>query len=460
MGDDASSTVGNASAALRAEFIAAATWHGDLARAEELLRRHPSLADGTDIHLAAILGDDESVRRLTSADPSLVSATAPPYGATPLVLLCLSKYLRLDPSRGDALLRAARALLDAGADANSGFTTTGAFPEHETALYGAAGVAQHEAMTRLLLERGADPNDPEVVYHSPETHDLGAMKAVVETGRLTRESLVLMLIRKHDWHDHEGVRYLLEHGAAANDTWRPGFSPLHHAIQRDNSAAIVDLLMQHGADPAMESNGVRAAALAARRGRGDLLALFARYGRSVELTGADALIAGCARGDAASVRALAARDPSLVEQVRAHGGELLAQFAGTSNAAGIALLLDLGIPVDARYSGDGYFGIPPHSTALHVAAWKAWPDAVDALLARGAAPDALDAQGNTPLMLAVRATVDSYWTERRSTRSIKALLEAGADGSRVTLPTGYPDADELLRGPAAGASPDGPRSRS
>lgn len=61
-------------------------------------------------------------------------------------------------------------MLDAGADPNSGFWNNGEF---ETALYGAAGVAHHAVMTHLLLERGADPTDVEVVYHSPETWGTG-----------------------------------------------------------------------------------------------------------------------------------------------------------------------------------------------------------------------------------------------------------------------------------------------
>jgi hypothetical protein len=31
-------------------------------------------------------------------------------------------------------------------------------------LYGAAGVAHHADMTRLLIDRGADPNDEETPY--------------------------------------------------------------------------------------------------------------------------------------------------------------------------------------------------------------------------------------------------------------------------------------------------------
>ena len=39
--------------------------------------------------------------------------------------------------------------------------------EWESVIYGAAGVAKHPELTRLLLERGADPNDEETPYHAP-----------------------------------------------------------------------------------------------------------------------------------------------------------------------------------------------------------------------------------------------------------------------------------------------------
>src|SRR5437867_2055191 len=131
----------------RTAFIEEATWHGSLERAEAILAAHPAIA-ASDIHTAAVLGDDAAVRRFIERDRSSVTATSAPYGTDPLVHLCLSKYLRLDRTRSDAFVRAATALLDAGANPNSGFWNKGEF---ETALYGAAGVAHHPAMTQLLL---------------------------------------------------------------------------------------------------------------------------------------------------------------------------------------------------------------------------------------------------------------------------------------------------------------------
>jgi ankyrin repeat protein len=105
---------------------------------------------------------------------------------------------------------------------------------------------------------------------------------------------------------------------------------------------------------------------------------------------------------------------------------LLAQFAGVGNLAGVRNLLALGVSPAALYrEGDGYYGVAKDSTALHVAAWRAWPEVVKQLIARGAPVNATDAQGRTALQLAVKACVDSYWTDRRSPDSVRALLEAG-----------------------------------
>jgi len=411
----------------RAAFIKAAIWHGTLDEAEALLARHPELRAG-DIHTAAILGDDRAVRRFLAEDPGSATAKSPPYGGDALNYLGLSKYLRLDPNRTPAFLRAATALLDAGADPNTGFWTTGQFPERETALYGAAGVAHHAELTRLLVERGADPNDGEAVYHSPETHDHAAMKVLVETGNLTAESLSMMLIRKHDWHDYEGVKYLLERGVDPNYQRERGWIAIHHAIARNNSLEIMKLLLDHGADPRVRKDGATAIERAARKGRGDLLKLFEQRGFPIELEGVDRLIAACAVDDARTVRQIREGEPQLVRELLAQGPKLLAEFAGTWNTAGVRHLLDVGVPVNARYEGDGYFDIARDSTALHVAAWNSRPDLVQLLIERGADVNAKDGTGRTPLLLARKACTDSYWTHRATPEPARLLQQAGAEG--------------------------------
>jgi ankyrin repeat protein len=427
----------------RVRFIEAAVWHGTLLAAEAMLAADATLSR-RDLHTAAIVGDEAAVRRFLSEDPSSVTRTGAPYGGDALTYLCLSRYVRLAPERGAAFVRAAHALLDAGADANAGFWVEGDRRERATALYGAAGVAHHPELTGLLLRHGADPNDEEVVYHSPEGYDNRALALVVETGKLTSANLALMLVRKADWHDIDGTRFLLGHGASPNERWgRNGLSALHHGIERDNAAEMIALMLDHGGDPLTEQEGMSAVERAARRGRGDLLALFAARGFRVHLPGAAGLIAACARDDTDAVRR-AQHVPELVHGVVAMGGELLAEFAGVGNAAGVRHLLDLGVPVHAPYVGDGYYGVAPGSTALHVAAWRLRPAVVQVLLERGAPVNARDGAGRSALQVAVKACVDSYWMERRTPETVRLLLAAGASPAGLTLPTGYDAVDGLL----------------
>lgn len=436
---------------LRIEFIRAATWHGPLKPAEAMLAEHPELRSA-DIHIAAILGDEAAVRRFIARDPASVTAKSPPWGGDPLNYLGLSKYLRLRPERTDDFVRTATALLDAGAPAHTGFWTTGQFPEFETALYGAAGVAHNEAVTRLLIERGADPNDEDAVYHTPEGDDLGALKVLVETGKVTPQNLLLMLIRKLDWHDYEGARYLLAQGIDLGGRWRRASPALHHSLERDNSLKIIELLLDHGADPNEMDDGKTAIALAARKGRGDVLEALERRGVPLEFRGVERLHAALARADAAAAHAIAKGEPALLREVLAEGGTLLSEFTLTFNNDGVRLLLELGVPATARYDGYGYFDIAHDSTALHVAAWMLNPELVQLFLDRAVHVNARDGKGRTPLMLAVKACVDSYWTERRTPEPARLLLEAGASLAGVAVPSGYDALDALLRRYEGGAT--------
>lgn len=429
---------------VRSAFINAATWHGDLTDAEELLSQYPELASG-DIFTAAILGDAESVVRFISEDKTNATLSAEPFGGNALVYLGLSKYLRLQKRPAEGFLKAAEALLDAGADPNSGFWTTGKYPEFETALYGAAGVAQHAGLTKLLVERGADVNDEEACYHSPETWENDAMKVLVESGKVTADNLCMMLVRKHDWHDYEGAKYLLEHGASPNGNSGRGWYPMHHALARINDPDMISLLLDHGADPYLVSNDLTAVARAAREGRRDVLELFSERGFSLALHGVDELICSCALGDERLAEDIAKKSPALKKELIEMGGTLLAKFSAGGNLTGVRLLLNLGAPVNAPFSeGDGYYGTPPGSLPIHVAAWHNYPPVVQLLIDNGAAVNATDANGDTPLMLSVRASTESYWTRRRSPDAVAALLKAGALADKVPFPCGYKPIDDLL----------------
>ena len=423
---------------------------GTLEHAEMILSRYPQVAT-SNIYTSAILADEAAVRGFLSRDPKSATATGGPHGWDALTHLCFSRYLRLDQQRSQAFVATARALLDAGAGANTGWYEMidhpNPRPEWESAIYGAAGIARHPGLTRLLLERGADPNDGETPYHVPETYDNTVMKILLESGKLNALSLTWMLVRKTDLHDEQGLRLLLESAADPNAIIRFGDNALHHAVRRDNSPKLIELLLDHAGDPALKNNrdGRSATAMAAHRGRGDVLALLEQRGVALDLHGVDRLIAACAMGDREAIALLAAQQPHLAKELVAQGGTLLAEFAGNGNVAGLRCLFDLGVSSSALYNeGDPYFDIAGDSTALHVAAWRAWPDTVKELIDRGTPVNALDGKGRTALFLAVKACVDSYWTARRSPDSVAALLHAGATTTGIVIPCGYKEVDDLL----------------
>jgi ankyrin repeat protein len=441
-----------------AAFIEAASvprdaWHasGTLDDAAAILARYPEVAM-SNIHTAAILGDESTVRGFLSRDAQSATAKGGPREWDALTYLCFSRYLKIDRARAEAFVRTARALLDAGASAKTGWVETIDYPNPrpvwESAIYGAAGVARHAELTRLLLEYGADPNDEETPYHAPEGYDNTVMKILLASGKLNEVSLTWMLVRKTDWHDYEGLRLVLESGGNPNAMTIFGGNALHGALRRDNRLKAIELLLDHGADPAVKEtrHGRSAVAMAARRGRGDVLRLFEKRGVALGLDGVDELLAACAKGDREGAASLAARDPQLLQELLVEGGTALAEFAGNGNVKGLRCLLDLGVSAAALYKeGDPYFDIAKDSTALHVAAWRAWPAAVKELIARGTPVNAADGKGRSALALAVKACVDSYWKDRRSPESVEALLRAGASSAGIGIPTGYEDVDALLR---------------
>ena len=71
----------------RSAFIEAAVWHGPLDKAAALLAVHPAIAHSS-IHTAAMLGDDEAVRRFLSSDPANATVKGGPRQWDALTHLC------------------------------------------------------------------------------------------------------------------------------------------------------------------------------------------------------------------------------------------------------------------------------------------------------------------------------------------------------------------------------------
>ncbi|PYU60413.1 MAG: hypothetical protein DMG56_15945, partial [Acidobacteria bacterium] len=79
---------------------------GTLEQAEAILAAYPGVST-SDIHAAAILGDDAGVLRFLALDPQNATVKGGPRGWDALTHLCFSRYLRLDRPRSDGFVRAA-----------------------------------------------------------------------------------------------------------------------------------------------------------------------------------------------------------------------------------------------------------------------------------------------------------------------------------------------------------------
>lgn len=454
----------NAEAAfLRAASVPRGDWHasGTLDTAEAVRKAHPGVETGS-IWAAAVYGDAAAVKSFLAKDAGLASERGGVYAWDALTYLCFSRYLRWlrkDETRSRGFVEAARALLEAGADVDTGwFDGIGEVtPAWESVLYGAAGIAHHAELTRLLLEFGADPNDEETAYHAAENYEQGPVRALLESGKLGDVGKTTLLVRKADWHDLEGIKLALEFGADPHrgTQWRN--TPFTWSVKRDNGIELVETMLGNLRGPLSElpeyvrESITGAAEQAVRRGRPDVLRLLDERGLMPELSGRFRLLEACARGDLKRAQAVAAQNPAALATVLARGGALLSQYAGTGCVEGMRVLMELGVDAAARnLKGDAYFEIAKGGTALHSAAWRMQHDAVRLLLERGVPVDVKDERERTALMFAVRACVDSYWKARRSPESIAMLLEAGASQEGIAVPTGYAEADALLRVHGAG----------
>jgi hypothetical protein len=273
-------------------------WHasGTLDEARAILASHPELAGAT-IYAAAVLGDDESVRRFLALDNASATAKGGPHDWDPLTYLCFSRFLRLDSTRSEAFVRTARVLLDAGARANTGFFERNHQPAPSSKRdHGAAGVAHHPSRVAARARREPNAGD---AYHVIETHDNRAMQI-----RRKRNSPPIAWRRSccgSTIGTYDGIKWLLEHGASPTPS-RVGKSPFYQAVQCDNSIEIPGCLRSRCRSDNRGGNGLAG-------GRGARAGGRRSNSRSVgfgSLRGVDRLIAACAMNDA-DIRRLSRR---------------------------------------------------------------------------------------------------------------------------------------------------------
>ncbi|MEL6211470.1 MAG: ankyrin repeat domain-containing protein, partial [Pseudomonadota bacterium] len=303
----------------------------------------------------------DHVRAVLAEDPgAAVRAVGP---RRPILHLAYSHHYRRVGTATQ--LAVAELLVAAGADVDDSYPVSPVDPHPLSALYGALGHAGNMDLAAWLLERGANPNDDESLYHSTELGHADGLRLLLRHG--ARPEGTNALLRAMDFDDVEMVTALLDHGADPNET---ELSALHQAARRMCSAPMAELLVARGTDGTGLYSGHSAYGLARMQGNHAVADVLERAGQAGELAPGEALIAAAADGPVTG-----RVDPATLTEEAKRSLTRLLRRAGT--LAHAKRLVAIGIDPD--------WTDEQNLPAIHVAGWEGHADAVDWLL--GFAPD-------------------------------------------------------------------------
>ena len=266
---------------------------------QKLLSFDPNLAS-ENLGLQIALYDFASVQRVIREDPSL--ATKVIGVRSPILHLTYSKYIHFKPELKNNMLAIAELLVQNGADVNDGYPPEPGSAHKISALYGALGHANNLTLAEWLLERGANPDDEESLYHSTELEHHDGIKLLMRYEVSTRKTNALL--RALDFKGIEAVQLLLEYGADPNETAysHPSGQPidsvpaLYHAARRWCSGEIASLLIEYGADPNFKWKGHTAYSIACMYGNQEFANVLESNGFAHELSELESQLYHCASG--------------------------------------------------------------------------------------------------------------------------------------------------------------------
>lgn len=367
--------------------------------AARMLHEKPALAE-SGFPAAVVLGDVGRVGAELRRDPGAASRVDAESGWTALHLACASRF-HLDPARAPGLADVTRLLLDAGAAIDGESTGRRCWRPLECAVASASSSRNNEPIIRLLLDRGA-PVRPGAVLGSLYAADgTWCLELFAKAAAGRPEVFTEALVEAAAGADVDAVTILLAAGADPDATGPDGCSARRCALV-SGVAATVELLGGAGDDP---------------------------VGRLLE-----AIVVG----DGEGARRLVGADPGLVGRLGPNELVALVASAERGNVASVALMLDLGFPINTRRVGTDEDG----ATALHAASWAGSAETVALLLSRGADLSARDTRWQAqPLEWALVGSGEAPdsapapdWLE-----TVRQLLDAGASPDDISLD---PDADK------------------
>jgi ankyrin repeat protein len=420
------------------EFIRCATG-GASGRAQRLLALHPAIASAS-LYTALVLGDAASVETRLRSHPELATQPGGPQNWEPLLYTCHT--CMHDAGSGvDGLVAIARYLCSLGANPNAEYHWNWHPELPRTALWAAVCAVRHLPLAEVLLDAGANPTDGVTVHIAGGGGNIAALELLhrfdVDVNGISGgvPPLVHMLL----WATNPaGPRWLLEHGADPNLAWGADEeAPLHVAARRWD-VPMVELLVQHGADPVRRRpDGCTPHTLAELHGNKDVATRLLAYGATNELSELEQFAAACARADRTAADAMLAARPGLRAELRPEHHLMTHRPAEAGLAAVLETMLACGFDPDARDKDN--------VTPLHRAAMAGHPEAVRVLLKFGADVNALDGMFSaTPLVWAVEGRSHA----QPGADHVAVARELIATGSSLewTPPEGAPGPERTLEG--------------
>jgi len=422
------------------EFVRCATG-GASGRANRLLTLYPAIATAT-LQTMLVLGDAPNVDARLRDRPSLATEAGGTQQWEPLLYVCHTCMHREVPARVDGLIAIAKRLLALGANPNAEYHWNWHPELPRTALWGAVCAVGNLTLADVLLDAGANPTDGVTGHITGGSGNLDALELLLRYG-LNVNGIpggVPPLAHTLTWsREPSGEYWLIEHGADVNLAWGvDGEAPLHTAARRWD-VAMVERLVEHGADVARRrADGATPHTLAALYGNTDIAAYLLAHGAKDELSPVDRFVAACARADRAAADAMLQARPGLRSELRAEHHLMLHRPAERGDVAVLETMLVCGFDPNVRDKDN--------VTPLHRAAMGGHAEAVRVLLQHGANVNAADGMfAATPLVWAVEGMGNARRPKPDYVAVARVLI---ASGSSVewTPPEGAPGPERTLEG--------------
>lgn len=364
--------------------------------AARMLQEDPALAE-SGFPAAVVLGDADRVDAELRRAPGAATRVDPGSGWTALHLACASRF-HLDPARAEGLARVVGLLLDAGAAIDAESAGQRCWRPLECAVTSANSSRNNEAIVRMLLERGAPVRSETLVASLYAAGGTWCLELLTTFAAGSPELFTEALVEAVAGADAAAVDILLAAGADADAPGPDGRSARRRALT-EGVAATVALLGGGGDDPV------------------------------------DRLLQAVLTGDGDAARDVAAAEPGLVDGLEPSDRATLVAAAEHGNLAAVALLLELGFPIDTRREDDD------GATALHAAAWAGAADTVALLLDHGADLHARDKRWDSqPLEWALVGSGEAPESSPAPdwVATVTLLLDAGASLDGITFGAGEP----------------------